>query len=178
MRLLPEGKSKALSAAALAAAAVCAAMSVKALLDLGTLLEVIGTPAFRLSLVRSTLPVEMPPLAAFIARNMRLFFSFLVLFWLSGLALSLGVWARREWARRGAAAWLFLLSGAALLTLFFPWLVVPRPLEIGGVPLAPEFNSMVKTAAFLLRTGSLMGSVACFAGAAALERGPSRAEFH
>jgi hypothetical protein len=177
MKLLPEGKSRALSAGALAAAAACAVMALKAGGDLLTLLEVFSTPAFYLSLARSTLPVQMPPLAGFLARHMRLFFVFSVLFWASGLALALGLWARREWGRRGAYLMLYLLAAAGLLLLLFPGLVVPGPLEYGGVSLAPEFNAAVKLAARLLRLGAFVGGGLCLWGALALDRGPVKSEF-
>ena len=128
---LPEGKSRALSGLALAAAFLCGLMALKALRDLYTLMEVFSTPAFYLALARSTVPTEMPPLAGIIVRNMRVVFVFTVFFWLSGFTLALGVWARREWARRGAAAMLYLLGAAALLLLLFPWLAIPRPLVYG-----------------------------------------------
>jgi len=177
MKLLPEGKSKALSAGALGAAAACAVMAFKAGRDLLTLLDAFSTPAFHLSMARSLLPVNMPPLAGFMVEHIRLFFLFSLLFWASGLALALGVWARREWARRGAFVMLYLLAAAALLLLLFPWLAVPRPLEYGGVSLAPEFNASVNLAARLLRLGAFAGGGLCLWGALALDRGPLRREF-
>lgn len=177
MKFLPEGKSRALSAGALAVAAVCAVMAIKAGLDLLTLLDVFSTPAFYLGLAGATLPVEMPPLAAFMVRNMRVFFVFSLLFWLSGLALALGVWARKEWGRRGAAWMLYLVSAAALLLLLYPWLAIPRPLMYGEVSLAPEFNNAVKAAAFFARLGSFLGGGLCLWAALALDRGPLRREF-
>jgi len=177
MRLLPDGRSKALSALALAAAAGAGYMTVSAVRDLLTLLNVFGTPAFYLGLARATLPTEMPPLAGLIVRHMRLFFVFSFFFWVSALALALGVWARREWARRGAAAMLYLLAAAALLLLLFPWLAVPKPLIYGGVSLAPEFNASVGAAAFVARTAAfLVGSVSLW-WALALDRGALRSEF-
>ena len=177
MKLLPEGKSKALSAGALGAAAACAVMSLKAGRGLLPLLDVFSTPAFFLALGRSTLPVDMPPLAGFMVNHMRLAFVFSLLFWTSGLSLSLGVWARKEWGRRGAFLMLYLLAAAALLLLLFPWLAVPRPLEYGGVSLAPEFNESVKLAARLLRLGAFAGGGLCLWGALALDRGPLKREF-
>lgn len=177
MKLLPEGKSKALSAGALGAAAACAVMAFRAGRDLLTLFDVFSTRAFHLALARSTLPVEMPPLAGFLAEHMRLAFFFSLLFWTSGLALALGVWARREWGRRGAFLMLYLLAAVALLLLLFPWLVVPRPLEYGGVSLAPEFNASVSLAARLLRLGAFAGGGLCLWGALALDRGPLKREF-
>lgn len=177
MKLFPEGRSKALSAGALAAAAACAAMSAQAARDLLTLLDVFATPAFYLALANSTLPVEMPPLASFMVRHMRLFFVFSLLFWLSGLALALGVWARREWARQGACWMLYLLSSAALLLLVYPWLAIPKPLFYGGISLAPEFNGAVRVAAFAARAGSFLGGGLCLWWALVLDRGPLRREF-
>jgi hypothetical protein len=177
MKLFPEGKSKALSAGALAAAAVCAVMSVIAGRDLLTLLDVFSTPAFYLGLARATLPVELPPLAAFMVRHMRVFFVFSLLFWLSGLAVALGVWARKEWGRQGGCWMLYLVSAAALLLLVYPWLAIPKPLMYGGVSLAPEFNSAVRVAAFFARIASLAGGGLCLWAALALDRGPLRREF-
>jgi len=177
MKLFPEGKSKTLSGFALASAAAAGAMTLLAVRDLLTLLDVFGTPAFYLALARSTLPLEMPPLAAFLVRNMRLAFVFSFFFWLSGLTLALGVWRRKEWARRGAAAMLYLLSAAALLLLLFPWLAIPRPLMYGEVPIAPEFNTAVAAAAFFARTASFLGGSLCLWWALALDRGGVRKEF-
>lgn len=178
MRIFPEGRSKALSGGALAAAAVCAVMSIQAGRDLLTLLDVFSTPAFYLGLARATLPVELPPLAGFMVRNMRLFFVFSLLFWLSGLALALGVWARREWARQGACWMLYLLAAAALLLLAWPWLAIPRPLIYGGVSLAPEFNNAVRAAAFAARALAFLGGGLCLWWALTLDRGPLRREFN
>lgn len=177
VKFFPEGRSKPLSGAALAAAAVCGWMTLKSAYDLFTLLEVFSTPAFYLALARSTLPVEMPPLAAVLARNMRLVFVFSVFFWLSCLTLSLGVWGRREWARRGAVAMLYLLSAAALLLLFFPWIAVPRPLVHGELSLAPEFNQAVRAAAFIARTGGMLAGGLFLWWALALDRGELKKEF-
>ena len=177
MKLLPEGKSKALSAGSLAAAALCAAMSVKAARELWLLLQVLSSPAFLLSLRQAMLPVEMPPLAAFISGNIRLFFAFLLLFWLSGLTLAAGVWARREWARRGAVWLLYLAAAAALLLLVYPWVVIPRPLLYRGISLAPEFNDAVMAAAFFARlVGAVCGALALW-WALLLDRGALKAEF-
>ena len=176
MKLFPEGRSKALSAAALGAAGVSGLMALKGARDLFTLLDVFSTPAFYLGLARATLPVQMPPLAGLLTRNMRAAFAFALVFWLSALALALGVWLRKEWARRGAVWMLYLLSAAALL-LLFPWLAVPRPLYYNGVPLAPEFNAAVKAAAFFARVLSLLGGSLCLWWALALDRGALRLEF-
>lgn len=177
MKLFPEGKSRLLSGVSLAAAAVCAAMLAKSARDLLTLLDVISTPAFYLSLVNATVPVDMPPLGAVMVRHMRAFFFFMAFFWLAGLVLSLGVWARREWGRQGACWLLYLLAGGLLLTLAYPWLVVPRPLMYGGVSLAPEFNGAVRAAAFLVRAASFVLGGLCLWGALALDRGEARGEF-
>lgn len=177
MRLFPEGRSKVLSALALCCACASGVMAALAMRDLLTLLNIFGSPAFYLGLARATLPVEMPPLAAFIVRHMRLFFLFSAFFWVSALVLSLGTWARKEWARRGAAAMLYLLAGAALLLLLFPWLAVPRPLVYEGVDIAPAFNAAVKTAAFAARAGAFAGGAVCLWWALALDRGALRAEF-
>ena len=177
INFFPEGRSRALSGLALAAAVLCGFMALKALRDLYTLMEVFSTPAFYLALARSTVPTEMPPLAGIIVRNMRVVFVFSVFFWLSGFALALGVWARREWARRGAAAMLYLLSAAALLLLLFPWLAIPRPLVYGEVSLAPEFNAAVRVAAFAARVASMLAGSLCLWWALALDRGGLRKEF-
>lgn len=177
MKLFPDGRSRALSGLALAGAAGAGYMTVSAGLDLLALLNVFGTPAFYLGLARATLPTEMPPLAGLIVAHMRLFFLFSFLFWTSALVLSLGVWARKEWARRGAAAMLYLLAAAALLLLLFPGLAVPKPLMYGGVSLAPEFNDSVRAAAFAARAASLLGGSVCLWWALALDRGGLRREF-
>lgn len=177
MKLLPEGKSKALSAGSLAAAALCAAMTVKAARDLAMLLQVLSAPAFYLSLRHATLPVEMPPLAAFIIGHARLFFAFLLFFWLSGLVLAAGVWARREWARRGAVWLLYLAAGAALLLLVYPWLAIPKPLMYGGISLAPEFNGAVRAAAFFARFAAAVCGALALWWALLLDRGALKAEF-
>ncbi len=167
-----------MSALALAAAVLCGFMALKAARDLYTLLEVFSTPAFYLALARSTVPVEMPPLAGIIVRNVRVVFVFTVFFWLSGFTLALGVWGRREWARRGAAAMLYLLSAAALLLLLFPWFAVPRPLVYGEVSLALEFNAAVGLAAFAARVAALLAGGLCLWWALALDRSGLKAEFH
>lgn len=177
MSLFPEGRSKVLSALALGCAAAAAVMSALALRDLLTLLNIFGTPAFYLGLARATLPVEMPPLAAFMVRHMRLFFLFSALFWVSALVLSLGTWARKEWARRGAAAMLYLLAAAALLLLLFPRLVIPGPLVYEGVSIAPEFNASVAAAALAARVGAFFCGSVCLWWALALDRGGLKAEF-
>ena len=177
INFFPEGKSRALSGLALAAAFLCGLMTLKAVRDLYTLMEVFSTPAFYLALARSTVPTEMPPLAGIIVRNMRVVFVFTVFFWLSGFTLALGVWARREWARRGATAMLYLLSAAALLLLLFPWLAIPRPLVYGEVSLAPEFNSAVRLAAFAARVAAMLAGSLCLWWALALDRSGLREEF-
>jgi len=178
MKLFPDGKSRTLSALALAAAAGTGFMAALAVRDLLTLLNVFGTPAFYLGLARATLPTEMPPLAGLMVRHMRVFFSFSLLFWGSALVLCAGVWARREWARRGATAMLYLLAGAALLLLLFPWLVVPKPLMYRGISLAPDFNASVSAAAYVARLAAFLGGGVCLWWALALDRGALRAEFH
>lgn len=177
MRLFPEGRSKNLSAASLAAALGAGLMTLKSTVDLLTMLLVFSTPSFFLSMVNATLPVEMPPLAALLADHIRSSFLFFFLFWLSAFALSVGVWRRREWARRGAVGMLYLLSAAALLVLLFPWLVVPRPLVYGELQLAPDFNSVVRLASFLARLVSAAGGSLSLWWALALDRGPLRLEF-
>lgn len=177
MRLLPEGKSRGLSGLALGAAALCGIMAVKAAYDLFTLLEVFSTPAFYLALAKATVPVEMPPLAGLMIRNMRSVFVFSLLFWLSGLVLALGVRARAGWARSGAVAMLYLLSAAALLLLLYPWLAIPRPLVYGEVSLAPEFNASVKAAAYVARVIALLLGSLCLWWALALDRSELRKEF-
>ncbi len=176
-RLFPDGRSRALSGLALCAALFCGFMAVKAVRDLLTFLAVFSTPAFFLALLHAKVPVEMPPLAGFLVNNMRFVFPFSVFFWLSGFALSLGVWGRKEWARRGAAYMLYLLSAAALLLLVFPWLVIPRPLFYAGVSLAPEFNSAVRAAAFMARMICLLGGSLCLWWALALDRSELKKEF-
>jgi len=177
IRLFPEGRSRALSATALAAAAFSAMMALKAARDLFTLLDVFSTPAFFLALARSTVPAQMPPLAAMLTYNIRSVFVLALIFWLSAGVLALGVWLRRDWARRGAVWMLYLLAAAALLLLIFPWLVVPRPLFYEGVSVAPEFNAAVKTAAFLARALSFLLGSLCLWWALALDRGRLRREF-
>ena len=177
MKLLTEGKSKALSACSLAAAALCAAMTVKAARDLWMLLQVLSAPAFYLSLRHATLPMEMPPLAAFIVGHARLFFAFLLSFWLSGLVLAAGVWARREWARRGAVWLLYLAAAAALLLLVQPWLAIPKPLMYGGISLAPEFNDAVRIAAFFARFAAAVCGALALWWALLLDRGALKREF-
>lgn len=177
MKLLPEGKSKALSAGALAAAAVCAFMTVKATLALLPILELYNSPAFELSMLRATVPVDMPPLARFMVDHVRLYFAFFLFFWFSAFVLSLGLWARREWARRGACWLLYLLSAAALLVVFYPWLAVPKPFMYGEISLAPEFNAVVRTAAYLARLAAFLGGGVCLWSALLLDRGRVKGEF-
>jgi hypothetical protein len=177
IKFFPEGRSRALSGLALAAAAASGIMALKALRDLFTLMDVFSTPAFYLGLAQATVPVEMPPLALFMVGNMRLVFIFSVFFWLSGFTLAIGVWGRREWARRGAMAMLYLLSAAALLLLLFPWLAVPRPLFYGEISLAPEFNASVMAAAFAARVGAMLAGGLCLWWALALDRSALKFEF-
>lgn len=177
MNLLPEGKSRGLSRLALGAAALCGIMAVKAAYDLFTLLEVFSTPAFYLALAKATVPLEMPPLAGLMIHNMRSVFVFSLFFWLSGLVLALGVRARQDWARSGAAAMLYLLSAAALLLLLYPWLAIPRPLFYGEVSLAPEFNDSVRLAAYVARVIALLLGSLCLWWALALDRSDLRKEF-
>lgn len=177
MRIFPEGRSRALSAAALATAAVCGFMAARAAFDLATFLKVFSTPAFFLALARAQLPVELPPVAALLAGHIRSAFVFALFFWLSGLTLAAGVLRRKEWARRGAVAMLYLLSAAALLLLLFPWLVVPRQLVYEGLSLAPDFNDAVRVAAFFARTAALLLGSLCLWWALALDRGGLRKEF-
>ncbi|MDA8131400.1 MAG: hypothetical protein M0011_07850 [Elusimicrobia bacterium] len=177
MKLVPEGRSRVLSYVSLAVAAACAVMASRAAYDLLTLAEVLSTPAFYLSLVHSTLPIDLPPLAALMVRHTLPFFVFMLLFWSSGLGLSIGVLARREWARRGAVWMLYLNAAAALLVLGYPWLAVPRPLMYGDIPLAPDFNGAVRTAAFFLRLTSMLHGGLCLWGGLALDRGSVRSEF-
>lgn len=177
IKLFPDGRSRALSAASLAAAAVSAAMTLKAARDLFTLLDVFSTPAFFLVLAKATVPAQMPPVAVMLTRNIRSVFVFALIFWLSVTVMALGVWLRREWARRGAVWMLYLLAAAALLLVVFPWLVVPRPLFYEGASVAPEFNAAVKSAAFLARTLSFLLGSLCLWWALALDRGRLRGEF-
>ncbi|MBI5743500.1 MAG: hypothetical protein HY952_03015 [Elusimicrobia bacterium] len=177
MKLLPEGKSRALSSLALAAAAASCAMAVKASYDLATMLGVFGTPALYLSLAKSTVPYGMPPLAVLLVNNMRAVFVFAFLFWSSAFALAAGVWLRREWARRGAVWTLYLLAAGFLLLLVYPWLAVPRPLIFWGVPVSPEFNAAVRGAAHLVRLLALVAGGVSLWWALALDRTALRREF-
>ncbi|PJA15149.1 MAG: hypothetical protein COX65_04445, partial [Elusimicrobia bacterium CG_4_10_14_0_2_um_filter_56_8] len=106
-----------------------------------------------------------------------LVFAFSFFFWVSGFVLAVGIWGRKEWARRGAVYMLYLLSAAALLLLLFPWLAVPRPLFYGGISLAPEFNDAVRAAAFIARVGSLLAGALCLWWALAMDRGALKKEF-
>lgn len=151
MELLPAGRSKLLSAAALALGCVCGQMAFFAGSDLIVMARLSSTSAFNLFMMRSLVPVDMPPLAAFAADHPLPLFALTVLFWLAGCVLSFGVWRRKEWARVGAAAMLYLVAGAALIAVLAPTLVVPKPFVYDGVELAPEFNAAVLRAAFLLR---------------------------
>jgi hypothetical protein len=177
MKLLPEGRSKGLSAASLAAAAVSGLMALKAARDLFTMLGVFSTPAIYLSLASAKVPYGMPPLAALLTRNIRLAFFFALVFWFSAFALAAGIWLRREWARRGAVWGLYLLAAAALLLLVYPWLAVPRPLYYAGIPIAPEFNAAVLSAAAFARILALAVGGVCLWWALALDRGGLKNEF-
>lgn len=177
IKLFPDGRSRALSAASLAAGAVSGAMTLKAARDLFTLLDVFSTPAFFLDLARSTVPAQMPPLAAMLTYNIRSVFVFALFFWLSASVMALGVWRRREWARRGAVWMMYLLAAAALLLVIFPWLVVPRPLFYEGISVAPGFNAAVKTASLFVRALSFLLGSLCLWWALALDRGRLRGEF-
>jgi len=177
MKFLPEGRSKGLSAVSLAAAAGAGLMALKAAHDFFTLMGVFSTPALYLSLAGSKVPYGMPPLAALLTRNIRLAFFFALLFWCSAFVLATGVWLRREWARRGAVWGLYLLSAAALLLLVYPWLAVPRPLYYAGMPIAPEFNAAVLSAAAFARILALLAGGVCLWWALALDRGGLRGEF-
>jgi len=177
MEILPAGKSRVLSATALALAGLCAVMAALAVSDLVTLLRLSGTSAFYLLLARATVPPQMPPLAAFAAGHPVPLFSLAVALWGCGGVLALGVWRRAEWARRGAAAMLYLLSAAAGLALLFPSLIVPRPLFYDGAPIAPEFNAAVRSAAFHLRLVCMGAGGLCLWWALLLDRGPLREEF-
>ena len=177
MRIFAEGKSKMLSSLSLAAAAVSGYLVFKSGTELFSFLEMYSTPAFSLGLAKATLPVEMPPLARILARDMRAAFTFAFVFWLSGFVLALGVFLRKEWARRGACWMLYLLSAAALLLLLFPGLAIPRPLVYGGVSLAPEFNAVVRAAAFSARIAALLAGGLCLWWALALDRGGLKKEF-
>lgn len=177
MKLLPEGRSKGLSACALAAGAVSCAMGAKALYDLLTMLGAFSMPTIYMSLAGSKMPYGTPPLAILMVRHVKLFFFFGALFWCSGAALAAGVWLRREWARRGAVWALYILAAASLLVLLYPWVAVPKPLYYGGLPIVPEFNSAVKTAALGLRALAFLAGGVCLWWALALDRGGLKAEF-
>lgn len=177
MKLLPEGPSKKLSACALAAGAISCAMGAKAIYDLFTMLGAFSMPTIYMSLAGATLPYGAPPLAILLVRHVKLFFFFGALFWCSAAVLSAGVWLRREWARRGAVLTLYALSGAALLVLLYPWVAVPKPLYYGGVPIVPEFNSAVKTAALALRALAFLAGGVCLWWALALDRTGLKTEF-
>ncbi len=178
MKLLPEGKSRALSACALGAGAFSGAMGVKAVYDLFTMLGAFGMPTIYMSLAGATVPYGMPPLAVLLTRHVRLVFFFLAVFWCSAAGLAAGVWLRREWGRRGAVWTLYVLAGAALLVLLYPWVMIPKPLYYAGVPIVPEFNSAVKAAAFAHRVMGFLGGGLCLWWALALDRGGLKGEFH
>ncbi|HBA61434.1 MAG TPA: hypothetical protein DCZ92_11585 [Elusimicrobia bacterium] len=176
-RILPEGRSRTLSLLALGLAAVSGCM---AALTIGRLFLFVGmsaSPSFWMGMASTTVPVEMPALAAFAAEHILIFFVVFALLWLSAFVLALGVWRRREWARGGAAAMLYLLSAAAFLVMLFPSLVVPRPLFYQGVSIAPEFNQVVTRMAQLLRIVSLCGGALLLWWGLALDRGRLRLEF-
>ncbi len=160
---------------------VCAAVSgiqtLRTAADLLEFLAISSTPVFLLSIARSSVPVDMPPLADFAAKHMFLVFALAVVFWLTVLLLSLGVLGRREWARRGAVGMLYLLSAISLLLLLCPQLAVPQPLVYRGVSMAPEFNSVVMAASLLLRLVSMAAGGVCLWWALALDRGGFRKEF-
>lgn len=177
MKLLPEGRSKGLSAVSLGAAAASGLLAVKAAYDFFTVMGVFSTPAIYLSLASAKVPYGMPPLADLLTRHIRLAFFFALAFWCSVFALAAGVWLRREWARRGAVWGLYLLSAAALLLLVYPWLAVPRPLYYAGVPIAPEFNAAVLSAAAFARILALLAGGVCLWWALVLDRGGLRGEF-
>jgi len=177
MKIFAEGRSRVLSAAALVLAGLCGAMTALTIYDLVTFARLASTSAFSLFMSRATVPVVMPPLAAFAAERPGPLFLLAALLWLSGFAFALGVWRRAEWARRGAAAMLYLLSAAAGLVMLFPSLIVPAPLIYDGVAVAPEFNAVVKTVAFFLRAAGAAGGGLCFWCARALDRAALKAEF-
>ena len=177
MNIFPENKSRGLSAAYLAAAALAGVMALRGLWDLATLLQFFSTPLLLPFMHGAVLPAEMPPLAGFMVKHTRLFFAFFPLFWLSVFILALGLLRRAEWARRGAVAMLYLLTLAALLLIIYPWLVVPSPLFYGDIPLAPEFNSQVRAAAYVTRLLAICGGGLCLWWALALDRGGARTEF-
>ncbi|MEI7527306.1 MAG: hypothetical protein WCK76_00065 [Elusimicrobiota bacterium] len=177
MEMFKEGRSRVLTGSALALAGLCGVMAALAVSDLLTLLRLNSTSTFYLFMARATVPTEMPPLAALAARSPGLLFAVAALLWLSGCVLALGVWRRAEWARRGAAAMLYLCSATALLALLFPSLIVPAPLVYDGVSIAPEFNAAVKAMAFYLRLVSVLGGGLCFWWALLLDRGALRGEF-
>jgi len=125
--------------------------------DLITLLQLSSTSAFNLLLARATVPVNMPPLAAFAANHPVPLFSMTAALWISGCVLALGVWRRAEWARRGAVAMLYVLSAGRGTGAPVPSLIVPAPLIYGGVSIAPEFNAAVRSAALSLRWSCMIG---------------------
>lgn len=173
-----EGRSRRLTGVTLALAGLCAVLSALTISDLVTLLRLASTSAFVLFMGRSTVPVGMPALAAFAAERPVPLFFLAALLWLSGLVLALGVWRRREWARRGATGMLYLFSAAAALAMLFPTLIVPAPLIYDGVSIAPEFNAAVTTASFYLRAACAVGGGLCFWCARLLDRGTLKAEFN
>ena len=177
MKLFPEGRSFVVSAAAMTVTAAAAYMTCRSLSELVDFLYFYRSASFYPALAHSKLPMGMPPLAALLARHMVLSFYFSFFFWLSAAVLAAGVWRRREWARRGAVAMCYVISAAAAMLLLFPWLVVPEPFVYGGVSLAPEFNAMVRSAAFLVRLAAFTGGGLCLWWALALDRGAARKEF-
>lgn len=170
MKIFPEGRSRTLSAVALALGCVCGLMAFFSGSDLILMARLSSTTTFNLFMMRSLVPVDMPPLAALAADHPLFLFILTAAFWLSGCVLSLGVWRRREWARLGAVAMLYLIGAAALLMVLFPALVVPKPFVYEGVELAPEFNAAVFKAAFILRSVSACIVLVAFWWARLLEK--------
>lgn len=177
MKIFPEKVSRALSAAYLAAAVLSGGLALSSLADLITILDFYSAPVLLPFMHGAVQPVNMPPLAQLMVRHSKLFFAFFPLFWLSACVLALGLLRRAEWARRGAAAMLYLLAAAALLVFLYPWLVVPRPLMYGEVSLAPAFNAGVRVAAYLARLLAFAAGGLCLWWGLALDRGRARAEF-
>lgn len=177
MPLLPEGRSRRLSRTALALALLSGALAARGWYLLFQALEMGASPSFPLAMARSVVPVDMPPLAAAAAYHPLFFFAFFPAFWTSCAVLAWGVWRRLEWARRGAAAMLYLLAGTAALALLFPSLAVPKPIEVGGLEPFPEFNAAVRVAAFRLRLAAGLGGALCLWWGLLLDRGPLRGEF-
>ncbi|MCX5785948.1 MAG: hypothetical protein NTX59_09695 [Elusimicrobia bacterium] len=110
-----------------------------------TLISMFSSPSFQLSMAHATVPVEMPPAAAFLVRYPRGFFFFSLIMWLSVTALGFGVLRRRQWGRDGFNVLLYLGAAVLFILFMFPELVVPKPFFYQGISLAPEFNAAVKT---------------------------------